>query len=50
MKEVHPDIDINKFFDEHKWMVMEPIKNLTYTNDLNLDYEVVNKYFPLNKK
>ena len=50
MKEVHPDIDINKFFDEHKWMVMEPIKNLTYTNDLNLDYEIVNKYFPLNKK
>lgn len=46
-KEVHPDINIQEFFNNHQWMLMEPIKNLTYTNDLKFDYEIINKYFSL---
>ena len=45
IKERHPNLDIVKFFENHGWMLNEPIKNLTYNNEIDIDFELIAKYY-----
>ena len=45
IKERHPNLDIVKFFETHGWMLNEPIKNLTYNNEIDIDFELIAKYY-----
>lgn len=45
MQEANPNLDITKFFESHQWMLYEPVRNLTYNDELNIDFKLINKYY-----
>lgn len=45
MHEKHPDLDIDEFFKNHSWMMCEPIKNITFNGELDIDFQHLKKYY-----
>lgn len=45
MQEANPSLDIKNFFENHKWMLYEPVRNLTYNDELKVDFKLINKYY-----
>ena len=45
MHEKHPDLDIDEFFKNHSWMLCEPIKNITFNGELDIDFQHLKKYY-----
>ena len=43
--EKHPDLDIDEFFKSYSWMMCEPIKNITFNGELDIDFQHLKKYY-----
>lgn len=45
IKERNPSLDVREFFNNHAWMLKEPIKNITFNAELNIDFFLLQKYY-----
>lgn len=45
LHEKHPNLDVIAFFEAHSWMLCEPIKNITFNGELDIDFQHLKKYY-----
>lgn len=41
----HPSLDVEKFFKERSWMLFEPIRNITFNGELDIDFDFLKQYY-----
>lgn len=45
--ERNPGLDVIDFFNKHQWMLKEPIKNITFNGELDIDFFLLQKYYKI---
>lgn len=45
IKERNPNLNVKEFFYNHPWMLKEPVKNITFNGELDIDFYLLQKYY-----